>query len=455
MPKSRPWSANWIQGELLTKDTGQSLTYYARRVGDDEASWNYVLKILKKNEPGRRRRMVAEYSILRGCDHPGIVKAFESNAEDEAAKEVFTIVEYIPGETLANVIGRSVLPLESAIAMTRTLLGAVDHYTTVAGNCLHRDIKPDNIMARDANPLTPVLIDFGLGYNPILEAGLSTDPGERLGNGFIGMPEFQPGNSRLRSVVSDLTQCTGILFYAITGIFPGMLKDEVEAKPHQRPANRDALKRATGERYERLSALFDKGFNWSPERRYLSVQVLDEALAAITSPQATRVPMNERLSRIQSTIASTPQFEEHRMATHAVAHFHQVMQKTLNDAKFNTSLVSHVVMHGLKGHQDDATVPNCTRTLTFGRTDSKVLFGLEFSLRREDDTLHLKATFRRTGEVRNSVFGDPSREQILSQGTDQVALSSGATNQKIQEFIEDRFGAALEWLLQQPVETGA
>lgn len=95
---------------------------------------------------------------LATCIHPNIVRVSDFFVEDRLP---YMVMEYIPGETLAEAFVLPAIPLPEATAI---------HYIRQIGSALqvvhqngllHRDVKPDNIILR-AGTQEVVLIDFGI-----------------------------------------------------------------------------------------------------------------------------------------------------------------------------------------------------------------------------------------------------------------------------------------------------
>ena len=60
---------------------------------------------------------------------------------------------------------RGPLELNEAAVVVLGVLNVLDKLHT--GGSVHRDIKPDNVMVREGDYRSPVLIDFGLTFNLI------------------------------------------------------------------------------------------------------------------------------------------------------------------------------------------------------------------------------------------------------------------------------------------------
>ena len=134
---------------------GMGQVYRARdtRLGRDVA-----LKVLPPEwttDPDRLSRLEREARLLASLNHPNI--ATIHGLEDTAAIRV-VVLEYIDGDTLADVIARGPLPLAEALSIARQVKDALE--AAHDKGIVHRDLKPANIKITPAG-LVKVL-DFGL-----------------------------------------------------------------------------------------------------------------------------------------------------------------------------------------------------------------------------------------------------------------------------------------------------
>ncbi|MBC7790398.1 MAG: protein kinase [Anaerolineae bacterium] len=129
-----------------------------------------------------RQRFLNEARTVAKLRHPNIVAV---HAAGEVAGSLYFVMEYVPGESLRDVIDREpVADRARATAILRDLASALDYAHT--HGVIHRDIKPENILI-DRDSGRAMLTDFGV-------AGL-TEPGaaeERMtGTGMIvGSPRY-------------------------------------------------------------------------------------------------------------------------------------------------------------------------------------------------------------------------------------------------------------------------
>jgi len=105
-------------------------------------------------------RSAAEEALhLSSLHHPNIVTIHDF-VED--AEGHFVVLEYVKGETLADVIKRGAFPLEEFAMLAQQTLDALAAAHTQG--LLHRDIKPDNIMVQwlPGGGFQIKVLDFGL-----------------------------------------------------------------------------------------------------------------------------------------------------------------------------------------------------------------------------------------------------------------------------------------------------
>jgi serine/threonine-protein kinase len=283
MKQKQPWALQgWtILGQI--PGGGQGDTYIVEMPGEPRRG---VLKRLRdQSHPERRKRMAREVAILKTIDHAAIPKVLDSNAHEfDSDAVLYMVTELIEGETLAGRVFRGTLSLEDSVALVRRLL-AVLRFTHLEG-VVHRDIKPDNIILRSSSPADPVLIDFGISFNAAEDAGtaLTTDT-RPLGNWFYRPPEFQvPGPFR-RDARVDLAQTVAVLFYCLTGEFPGAPFDGEGRLPHQRPIPRETLDTLPPTARARLFRIFDRGFTVNIDQRWQSADELDRSVEGLVAPE--------------------------------------------------------------------------------------------------------------------------------------------------------------------------
>src|SRR5207249_4613396 len=100
-------------------------------------------------------RIQKEAQRAAGLRHPNIVTVHQV-AEHQG--QHFFVMEYIEGQSLAELVGDSPLPSAQAAQYVKTIAGAIHH--AHQRQILHCDLKPANILVDDEEK--PYVTDFGL-----------------------------------------------------------------------------------------------------------------------------------------------------------------------------------------------------------------------------------------------------------------------------------------------------
>ena len=132
-----------------------------------------------------RLRFLREARAAASVRHPNVASVFHLG---RAGQNYFYAMEFVEGETLADLIKRSG-GLEVKLALEIANQVAAGLAAVHEQNLVHRDIKPTNIMVRltEEGSVTAKIIDLGLAKTldeSASEAGISS-----LG-AFVGTPEF-------------------------------------------------------------------------------------------------------------------------------------------------------------------------------------------------------------------------------------------------------------------------
>ena len=100
-------------------------------------------------------RFLAEIKTTANLQHPHILPLFDSG---EADSFVFYVMPYVEGESLRDRLDREhQLPVDEAVQIAKDVAEALDY--AHRHGVIHRDIKPDNVLIHDGQP---VISDFGI-----------------------------------------------------------------------------------------------------------------------------------------------------------------------------------------------------------------------------------------------------------------------------------------------------
>ena len=287
------WATHgWVLGPKM-RGGRQGKSYLAHRRDDPNNEFRYVLKAMDSDQPARRALFHNEVSAMRALDHPGLSKLVDSNTDQNRTRavELFLVTERINGTDLQKGVDRDPLPFDDAVRMTIRVLESLQHCHE--RGVFHRDIKPCHIVFRNHELLDPVLIDFGIAYTGELQTpGAETNANETRGNKFLFGPEHAPGSAAAnRTGVTDITQCIGLLFFALTGKYPRSIGDTADKKPHQN-AEFSAIQRVAWKRKE-LIRIFDSAFEWELTRRWQTIPIVIARLSALLANNESAEPAFE------------------------------------------------------------------------------------------------------------------------------------------------------------------
>ncbi len=330
------WRERWDVVENLPGG-GQGVAFRARRKIDDRIAFLKAIKA--KNDPERRARFFREANAYDTFRVEGVPLLIESNAQlhKDVEIEPYIATEFINGPTLRKWReAQSRVELTIAVETTRSLLATLR--ACHAAGCVHRDVKPDNIILVEADPARTALLDFGLNFHEMPDVSLETEQRQEIGNRFLRLPELSAGSFLKQDPRSDLSFAAGILFYMLTGEHPDLLQDAEGRLPHQRSPAFSILRDVSGFRQARLASLFDNAFAPLIADRFTSA---DAMLASINrmmkDHEVVRSPDDDltAILEVVDTAAERRRLETTnrlREALQQVQRVHGAVQKSIGGA---------------------------------------------------------------------------------------------------------------------------
>jgi predicted ATPase len=197
---------------------GMGVVYRARQLNLNRL---VALKFLPEGcarDPEWLERFRHEGRTASALNHPNICTIY---ATGECAGRPFLSMELIEGQTLEALADRR-LPVEEVARLVAQAARALQ--AAHAAGIVHRDVKPQNLMAR-ADGLVKVL-DFGLARRLAADAapGAGTDPGTRVGTVLYMSPE----QARAEPVgpATDVFSLGVVLYEMVTGQHPFLTDTE-------------------------------------------------------------------------------------------------------------------------------------------------------------------------------------------------------------------------------------
>jgi serine/threonine-protein kinase len=138
-----------------------------------------------------RTRFAREARVLASLNHPNIATIYEELQEAEGVS--YLVLEYVPGQTLAERVAGARLKPQEALSIAQQIAEAVA--AAHEHEVIHRDLKPGNIKITPEGRIK--VLDFGLakalGGEAVDQQSTVTDPGHVMGTPAYMSPEQARG----------------------------------------------------------------------------------------------------------------------------------------------------------------------------------------------------------------------------------------------------------------------
>lgn len=170
------------------------------------------------------RRVVQEIGILGALQHPNIVEILDSGQDAQFGP--FIVMEYIKGFSVRQFMSQhpgDKLPPNEAVRIAAAVADALAYAHTRPERIIHRDVKPDNILIREADRQVKVS-DFGLA------AVLTIKRADTQ----WGTPDYiapEQALGRGADERSDLYGLAATLYHMVTGLRPPPLGASAPHRP--------------------------------------------------------------------------------------------------------------------------------------------------------------------------------------------------------------------------------
>ena len=162
-----------------------AIVYRGRDLLLDRAVAIKILRSQYTSDPSYRARFQREAQAVASFAHPNIIDIYDVG---EVAGAPYIVMEYVPGDTLKEII-RSEGPFaaDDVAALIEQVAAALDY--AHARGVVHRDVKPQNILVTREG--LAKVVDFGIAKGP---GDLSlTDVGMAIGSAHYLSPEQASG----------------------------------------------------------------------------------------------------------------------------------------------------------------------------------------------------------------------------------------------------------------------
>jgi len=250
--------------------------------------------------PKARSRFSREARLLASVNHPNIATIHEVLEEGKGLG--YLVLEYVPGQTLAERIAKSKLKLQEALTIALQIAEAIA--AAHEHDVIHRDLKPGNIKITPEGKVK--VLDFGLakavGGEAAAQQSTVTEPGRIIGTPAYMSPEQARGQATDKR--SDIWAFGCVLYEMLTATIPfkgetisdtlaNILQTEPDWQtlPEATPANIRSLLRRCLEKdpHRRLRDIGDAGIEISDTLTdSRSVKVVSTAAPGALKPAGLR-----------------------------------------------------------------------------------------------------------------------------------------------------------------------
>jgi WD40 repeat protein len=215
-------------------------------------------------------RFKREASSAAALRHRNIVGIHEIGEND--GRHFFSM-DYVPGQTLGQLLKEGPLPSKKAAVLMVKIASAIHH--AHAAGVLHRDLKPSNIIMDAAGE--PMVTDFGLAKHDAADMGLTLS-GQVLGTPAYMPPEQAEGQAKNAGPHTDVYGLGALFYHLLAGRAPFTADSHVAVLAqvtHDDPVSVRLLNPSIPRDLENVCA---KAMAKEPARRYTSAQALADDL---------------------------------------------------------------------------------------------------------------------------------------------------------------------------------
>lgn len=284
---------------------GMGVVYLAQ---DTRLGRKVALKLLPpefSSDAERLNRFQQEARAISALNHPNILTIYEIG---EGEQGYFIATEFVEGETLRQVLGRSRLDLPAVIdiAIQASEALAAAHEAGI----VHRDIKPENIMLRRDGYLK--ILDFGLakpapqresGSDAPTFVGTDTNPGVILGTVNYMSPE--QGRGLRVDPRTDIFSLGVVIYEMLAGRLPfegATTSDTLAAILLREPP---PLNSYSPETPAEVQSILAKALSKNREDRYPSARELMNDLKALKQRLAVEAELTRsQIKTVRGTAAA-------------------------------------------------------------------------------------------------------------------------------------------------------
>ena len=161
-----------------------------------------------------KEKFLKEARLIASFDHNNIIRINDVFEENGTA---YYVMEYLEGESLSALVARcGAIDEQVALRYTRQVADALAEVH--AGNLLHLDVKPANIMLNKKGEA--VLIDFGISKHYDETGSQTSSAAVGISEGYAPLEQYEAGALGSFTPATDIYSLGATLYFLVTGQRP-------------------------------------------------------------------------------------------------------------------------------------------------------------------------------------------------------------------------------------------
>lgn len=222
-------------------------------------------------------RFLREGELLAHLEHPNVVPVYSVGD----ASRPFLVMRFVEGQPLSEHLrARGRLSMDQAQSIVRQLCAGLGHIH--AKGCVHRDIKPQNILIEPNGQCT--LLDFGI-LRPV--GSLATATGHLVGTPAYMSPE-QLRDAKSVDARSDLYSLAVTAFELLTGRLPFEAATAFDLMMKHAQAAPPRATDVCGELPSGIDAVLTRALAKEPSARFQTAAAFEAAFSRVSADEPAR-----------------------------------------------------------------------------------------------------------------------------------------------------------------------
>jgi serine/threonine protein kinase len=241
---------------------------------DERLETTVALKESLFSDERLRKQFEREAKLLAGMHHPALPRVSDHFAEGDG---VFLVMQFIPGDDLAQMMGRKQgpFPPDQVITWGDQLLDALDYLHTQDPQIIHRDIKPQNLKLTGRGQI--ILLDFGLAKGQAGGVSVVTTSASIYGYtpNYAPLEQIQGLGTDARS---DIYALSATLYHLMTAVKPPDALTRAAALVNAQPDPMVAANLISSNIGPEVASVLARGMSQSRDQRYPTAAGMRAAL---------------------------------------------------------------------------------------------------------------------------------------------------------------------------------